>query len=705
MNWQARFKRAAAATTVATVMGGSLAWVSAQQGRSTASTSVVAIDPDDIGGVVTSAKGPEAGVWVIAETTQLPTKFAKIVVTDDQGRYVVPDLPAANYQVFVRGYGLVDSTRVPAKPGQRLNLSAVVAPDAKAAAQVYPANYWLSLAEIPKGTNTEQQVLSAVKECMTCHQVGDLATRTFPKNIGTFPTSLQLWDHRMRLGVEGPRMSAMYNRVGEQRKMFADWTDKIAAGAYPKEAPPRPKGVERNLVVTIWDWATETGGRSDASATDERNPRVNANGLVWGAVQSDDILAWLDPVTNTAGNIKIPSNAPKTGAQVEPSPYWGATDVWQRSADPRSVEVDHLGRPWLAVRHRAAQSQPAFCKAGSTNKFAKIMPFNQSGRQVAMYDPKTKEFMFVDTCFTADHNQFLPDADNTLVYGTQNSVSWIKTSVYEKTRDAEASQGWCPAILDNNGDGKITEWTEPAQPIDPLKDRRVQFSCYQVTAAPDGTLWCSASGAVAPRDDKVVRIDRGPNPPETCKAEVYQPPPSNPPVWGSGGSHFDSEGVYWTDWRGSDHITSFDRRKCKVLNGPTATGQHCAEGWKVYRKAGPTYQGLAVPNNADLLYLTQVDRHNTLGLGEDAVITGNVNSDELLINMPKTAEFVELRIPYPLGFFSRSTSGRIDNPNTGWKGKGLWSDYSTFTPWHVEGGQGTKQPLAKFQVRPSPLAK
>ena len=93
------------------------------------------------------------------------------------------------------------------------------------------------------------------------------------------------------------------------------------------------------------------------------------------------------------------------------------------------MEVDQLGRPWLAVRHRAASEQPAFCKAGSTNKFAKIMPFNQSGRQVAMYDPKTKQWTFVDTCFTADHNQFLSDPDNTLVYGTQNSVSWIKTAV------------------------------------------------------------------------------------------------------------------------------------------------------------------------------------------------------------------------------------------------------------------------------------
>ena len=113
--------------------------------------SAVAIDPDDIGGTVTSAKGPEAGVWVIAETTETPTKFAKVVVTDDQGRYVVPDLPRATYQVFVRGYGLVDSPRVPGKPGQQLDLKAVIAPDAKAAAQVYPAGWWMSMMKIPEG--------------------------------------------------------------------------------------------------------------------------------------------------------------------------------------------------------------------------------------------------------------------------------------------------------------------------------------------------------------------------------------------------------------------------------------------------------------------------------------------------------------------------------------------------------------------------
>jgi hypothetical protein len=109
----------------------------------------VSVDADDIGGVVTSAKGPEAGVWVIAETRELPTRLARIVVTDDRGRYLLPDLPKANYDVWVRGYGLVDSQKVKAAPGKTVNLTAVVAPNPKAAAQYYPAAYWMSLLNVP----------------------------------------------------------------------------------------------------------------------------------------------------------------------------------------------------------------------------------------------------------------------------------------------------------------------------------------------------------------------------------------------------------------------------------------------------------------------------------------------------------------------------------------------------------------------------
>src|SRR5437764_4310343 len=124
--------------------------VSAQQRPAPqAANQAIAIDGDDIGGTVTSRFGPEAGVWVIAETRDLGTRFAKTAVTDERGRYVIPDLPQAHYQVWVRGYGLVDSLKADAQPGQHLDLTAVVAPNLAAAAQYYPAAYWYSMLKIP----------------------------------------------------------------------------------------------------------------------------------------------------------------------------------------------------------------------------------------------------------------------------------------------------------------------------------------------------------------------------------------------------------------------------------------------------------------------------------------------------------------------------------------------------------------------------
>src|SRR5437867_2680820 len=109
----------------------------------------VRVDNDDVGGVVNGPRGPEAGVWVIAETTDLPTKFARIVVTDDLGRYVLPDLPKATYNVWVRGYGLVDSPKVQTAPGKIVNLRAAAAPSPAAAAEYYPAIYWYSMLKVP----------------------------------------------------------------------------------------------------------------------------------------------------------------------------------------------------------------------------------------------------------------------------------------------------------------------------------------------------------------------------------------------------------------------------------------------------------------------------------------------------------------------------------------------------------------------------
>ena len=144
---------------------------------------------DDISGVVTGANGPEAGVWVIAETRDLPTRYAKIVVTDDEGRYLIPDLPDANYTIWVRGYGLVDSPKKESKPGVTLDLAAVEAPNPRAAAEYYPAGYWFSLIHVPDkskfpGTGssgngispnikTQAQFIRTVKSgtCMACHSL------------------------------------------------------------------------------------------------------------------------------------------------------------------------------------------------------------------------------------------------------------------------------------------------------------------------------------------------------------------------------------------------------------------------------------------------------------------------------------------------------------------------------------------------------
>ena len=154
---------------------------------------IVAIDEDDIGGVVRGPGGPEAGVWVIAETTDLPTKFARMVVTDDQGRYVIPDRPSANYQVWVRGYGLVDSAKMRAKPGQILNLAATPAPDAAAAAHYYPAIHWFTMLKIPPASDfggstdipkniTRDRWLKQMNnvDCIGCHQTQKLESSNLP---------------------------------------------------------------------------------------------------------------------------------------------------------------------------------------------------------------------------------------------------------------------------------------------------------------------------------------------------------------------------------------------------------------------------------------------------------------------------------------------------------------------------------------------
>jgi hypothetical protein len=673
--------------------------ITSTQGRN---GNVVAIDPDDIGGIVTSTKGPEAGVWVIAETKDLQTKFIKIVVTDDQGRYVLPDLPRATYQVWVRGYGLVDSKPVTAKLGQHVNLTAVVAPSAKEAAAIYPANYWLALLRPGDGPIAKTEMVRRLKTCMACHQIGDKSTREMPPEIGPVTSHLDAWDTRVKtVPPQGASMIGMLSQMGPQRAMLADWTERIAKGEYPMEAPARPSGMERNLVISMWDWGTSSSYAHDEAATDKRDIRRNAGGRVWGPSQFHDTLMWVDPNEGKAGEIPIPTTAPLSSGGK--SLHFGEDILWKASVEPRSAAIDEKGRVWIAAKYRTTEQQPAFCKEGSSNKFAKYFPMNRGGKQVSFYDPKTQQFTSVDTCFTADHNDI--GEDGKIYFGQNGSVGYIDTKMVDAkgpvAANSEAAQGWCPGILDTNGDGTITPgWTEPNEPVDPKKDHRIQFGCYQLGIAPDGAIWCGPGGET---DNRIVRLEFGKNAPQSCKAEVYQVP-TGVDVSGSRGLDVDGQGVAWVNMSATDHMASFDRRKCKVLNGPTATGQQCPEGWTFYPIPGPKFQGVDRP--ADMLYLTTVDRNDVFNLagGKDVPITELGNSDSLMAVLPG-GKFFRMRVPYPLGFFGRSNHARIDDPKTGWKGRAIWSSYAGYAAWHVEGGKGEKAKVVKFQLRPDPLAK
>ena len=268
--------------------------------RSQAQEAAVAIDSDDIGGVVTSPKGPEAGVWVIAETRGLPIRYIKAVVTDDRGRYVVPDLPQASYSVWVRGYGLVDSAKVTSAPGKLVNLTATPAPNDAAAAQYYPAIYWYSMLHIPTANEfgegskipaaiTQTAWLNQMKNngCVGCHQLGQKATRTIPASFNLSGT--QAWMRRTMSGQSGEQMTGQLLSLGPLGYQYlGEWTDRIAKGELPHAKPARPQGVERNIVVTLQALGDEKHYLHDVITTDKRNPTVNGYGRIYGSPPTSD---------------------------------------------------------------------------------------------------------------------------------------------------------------------------------------------------------------------------------------------------------------------------------------------------------------------------------------------------------------------------------------------------------------------------------
>ncbi|MGB5085989.1 MAG: carboxypeptidase-like regulatory domain-containing protein [Methylocystis silviterrae] len=716
----------------------------------TRESQAINIDADDIAGVVSSRVGPEAGVWVIAETTDLGTRFAKIVVTDDQGRYVIPDLPKAKYRLWVRGYGLVDSPKIAAEPGQSVNLGAVAASNLAAAAQYYPPIYWLSLLKVPgaekfPGTGasgngvpdnfkTQEQWLDLVKTngCGPCHQLGNVATRTIPPALGHFDSSVDAWRRRLRSGQAGTAMingiSRLDSAEGGQLALFADWTDRIAAGELPHDIPVRPSGVERNIVVTVRDFGSPKHYLHDIALTDKRKPTVNPYGLIYGATElgSDDVPV-LDPVKNAKSLLLAQVRDADTPSSllanpvIESSPYFGKEALWNSKFNAHTPTMDAQGRIYFAAQTRAPKNTPDYCTKNSPIRSAQLYPlpakpegFVGNARQVSVYDPKTKKWSFIDTCFGSHHLNFAEDANNTLFLnnvgqGELAILGWVNTKKFWETGDAAQAHGWTALIVDTNGDGKRSEdYNEPGNPVDPTKDTRVPFGLYSVSVSPlDGSIW----GSNLTHPGYAVRVSLGANPPETALTEIYKVPL---PGYGIRGADVDRNGVFWAAL-GSGHLASFDRRKCKTrLNGAGAEkGEKCPEGWSFYPLPGPGFAG--APGAAETPYYAWVDQHDILGLGANTPFATGNQSDSL--HALVQGQIVELRVPYPMGFYAKGIDGRVDDPAAGWKGRGLWATSGNRTPYHIEaidsptpGAPGTSietysSPLVvNFQLRPSPLA-
>ena len=267
---------------------------------------------------------------------------------------------------------------------------------------------------MPESLKSQEHGSTIVKTdgCYTCHQLGDKATRTLSKELGTFANSAAAWERRIQSGQAMAQMAGAIGRLDTARalNLFADWTDRIAAGELPFAQPARPQGVERNLVITMWDWATPTSYLHDEISTDKRYPTVNANGPIYGSPEeSSDFVPVLDPVRNSASQIRMPVRDPNTpsskGNLRGPSPYWGDAPIWDSQTSIHNPMFDEMGRIWFTSRVGPPEN-PSFCKKGSDHPSARAFPLERSSRHLAMYDPRSGKFTLIRTCFPTHHLQF-----------------------------------------------------------------------------------------------------------------------------------------------------------------------------------------------------------------------------------------------------------------------------------------------------------
>ena len=649
----------------------------------------VDVDAASIGGVVLNGGRPEAGVWVIAETTGLPTHFSRIVVTDDEGRFLVPDLPeSASYDVWVRGYGLRDSQPVKAARGERVSLQVENAQTPQEAARIYPANYWLSLYQPPPSNalpladsegaaapvshagERDEETGEAARRypgrehwvgqmklgCMLCHQMGQEITRLFDRP--------EHWDAVW----ERAGMLSTAEGLGKRilRESLADWGTRIAGGEVPP-APPRPSGIERNMVISQWAWGRDDSYIHDNVSTDKRNPTLYPSGKVWGIDIGQSFLWELDPKTHAMTGHEVPR---RDGPGRDPERLGRI----QGSTSSHNPMLDDKGNVWLTTAVRGFRDTPKWAGDVTVDVAGGTTTLDERGlrssRQLGYFDSNAKKFVLIDTAFATHHLQF--DKEGRLwTSGDNTRLGMFDPAKFDPARPEETEVG------------AQTAWAH----IDPATGKSAMGGGYGIIISPvDGTVWRANYPGIfgqAPLPDLTGNyIDKF-----DPKTKAYKRYPIPLPGYGPRGIDASTDGRLWFG-TGSGHLGRFDP---------------VTEQFTYWETPGPKMKGTGKEiGSADFHYYIWVDQFNTLGLGKDMVIVTGTNSDSLLVFNPSTERFTIIRTPYPRGMFTRGLDGRIDDPNAGWKGRGLWVSNNTDGLLHTEKKRGF---ISHVQFRESPLAR
>jgi hypothetical protein len=637
------------------------------------------IDKSSIGGTVVNAatNRPEAGVWVIAET-KLAVPYRKIVVTDDQGRFLVPDLPAASYDVWVRGYGLKDSAKTKAERGSPVKLQVSDAASPQEAAKIYPAAYWTALIhppskeELPKGYQSQEHWLAALRGgCNQCHQLGMPTMRGF--------TTPELWDFFIK---KNSGMNGAADRLGRDllEKALADWATRIKAGEVPP-APPRPTGIERNFVVTQWDWAAPDSFIHDNISTDKRNPTLYANGNVYGADRAGGGRLWaLDPVNNTLE--MFPVEGRTTQGLDRKIDYYHSTDTAEEGGragvrqpgtwmpSPHNPMLNERGELWMTqpVRPPGAENNPKWAAStvaldindpAAKEIAAKAIASRSHGMQLGYFDTKTHTFVGVDTSYNTHHLQF--DWQGR-IWSDGDVLGMLDTTKIDR----------------NNVEGTEAAAQKAWMRVDTKAGRVIPTSGYATGVNPvDGTIWVPVPTVDGPQN-KIFMLD-----PKTQKYTDY---PLPLPGRLSHGIDFTTDGNVWFS-AGSGHLGRIDRKTGKFTYWELPGAKFAGTG----KETGST----------EYPYFMWVDQFDTLGMGKNTIIVTGTTSDSMLIFDPKKETWTVFRLPYPMPFYTRGLDGRIDNPNAGWKGRGIWTSFNSYLPKFSETKLGY---LNHIQYRPNPLA-